>query len=1017
MYNAKIEGWGFEDVDGKSTVIYNITVMSSNGYSWCVRRRYSEFRDNYLTIQYQFPNSKAAKFSFPRKMVITTLSTADQRKEVLQKYLNSLLKISPTPVEVQYFLRITRTALGLETAHSPKKNHTPVKGHASDVNSDSSEEEEDGWNQHVDTGGEGGGSSTPSQQQRRCGSRSPDRRSRSSRNGSASSGEGDSSNDDETISDDLGHTGHTPARRGQIRQLRRSTQHTKAALRPYCMEHYVSLLDDGDHRELLDYNPSYNLKPASATVLVVYASAICALKILLTLGTNKYVRGFYLVEDSELSTLSFVWNTLVAWYYAHGIAFMWVMKSSLFWFLLCMTFHRIVGWALTVWLQGLLSTPKGAFKMSFESIVLRLGLVFFDNNEILVNNFVWHNPPKFKETPYFARIAVLRLRFDLWSVWDAISSHSEKPIILEDFIIEGLTVHMEQGKREADGLNLWACLGSENAEESVELSQGITQKLASVMTSVGGGMFHTGENLVSGIGAGAMNVVDGVGNLAKGIGSGVSRLTHTNGTDGDVPGPLNHGSPEKFQHDAVSREAAMVAERLREHNGSPDSLDFSRQELEEEHEEMLREGELEFHWGVPYKFLTKQFLARGLTFYVKDFLAAKHSEQKPIVIAAMPMDLDELTAAPGPEEVGRQPCWLDDLLWRVINRLIVELLKTSTLSLLGTVAGSGLNQGKEHLMAAAKSGAKQTIQSVYNYNPKEMANATIRGIHYLRYIGAPNFTRSPSLQDLRVDTLRVYVLSVRGLKKSSGEAEDIMTLLRRRAELEGRDSGHPAAGRKGSYYVSKTGFTRTRTLKELEESHEEKGKDDDGNNSGSDDDNNDGDDDDDGDDDGDSRHNITQPINVKLELKNQPGHKSEAQKKMYQYKTNATTTAQEKDEHGRHVYHFGEVFDVENLITLNAELNIRIFLSSVIKDDMIGEVTLPLKDDISAILDAEAGKPLEQESSMVKDTHGNVMSRGNANRPVKYLCGVRKERLQWYLLYAKGTNEIVGEIQIGMMLC
>jgi hypothetical protein len=514
-------------------------------------------------------------------------------------------------------------------------------------------------------------------------------------------------------------------------------------------------------------------------------------------------------------------------------------------------------------------------------------------------------------------------------------------------------------------------------------------------------MFHTGENLVSGIGAGAMNVAEGVGHLAKGISGGisggVSRLTHSQGLDIDDSDGEGHmeESPEKRAHE-VAHEAALLAERLRDVDGNPDTMAFTRKELVLQEEEaaaaVAEEGELEFHWGVPYKFLTHQFLARDLNFYVKDFLAAKHSEQKPIQILAMPMDFDELTAAPGPGQVGRQPCWLDDLLWRVINKLIVELLKTSTLSLLGTVAGSGLNQGKEHLLSAAKSGAKTTIQSVYNYNPKEMANATIRGMHYLRYIGAPNFTRSPSLQDLRVDTLRVYVLSIRGLKKATGEAEDIMTVLRRRAELEGTPH---------SYSVSKTGFTRksVKSTKDLDDA----GSDGEGSSDAEDDDQ-------------DHRHNISQPINVKLELKNQPGHNSEAQKRMYQYKTNAATTAQERDEFGRHVYNFGEVFDIDNLITLNAELSVRIFLSSVIKDSMIGEVTLPLKDDVTAILDAEAGKPLE-EGAAGRDAHGNIMSRNNSNHHVKYLCGVRKEKLAWYLLYAKGTNEIVGEIQIGMMLC
>ena len=142
-FSARIDGWGFEKMDGKSTVLYNIMIMSSNGHSWTVRRRYSEFRDNYLTIQYQFKHSKAAKFSFPRKTIIKTVNNADTRKDILQKYLNDLLEIRPVPVEVKYFLRITPKVLCLEdsfgspspsskASNSPYsyKNGTPGSDHS-----------------------------------------------------------------------------------------------------------------------------------------------------------------------------------------------------------------------------------------------------------------------------------------------------------------------------------------------------------------------------------------------------------------------------------------------------------------------------------------------------------------------------------------------------------------------------------------------------------------------------------------------------------------------------------------------------------------------------------------------------------------------------------------------------------------------------------------------------------------------------------------------------------------------
>ena len=78
----------------------------------------------------------------------------------------------------------------------------------------------------------------------------------------------------------------------------------------------------------------------------------------------------------------------------------WVLKTSIFWILLISTFHRLLGFVLTQWLRMKLMEPKGAFKLSFQSITLRLGLIFGDINEITVHNFIWENPPKFNKTEY-----------------------------------------------------------------------------------------------------------------------------------------------------------------------------------------------------------------------------------------------------------------------------------------------------------------------------------------------------------------------------------------------------------------------------------------------------------------------------------------------------------------------------------------------------------------------------------------------------------------------------------------
>ena len=964
-FSAKIDGWGFEEVDGKQTVIYSITVVSSNGCSWCVRRRYSEFRDNFLTIGFQFPKSKAARFQFPRKTVFSSINNSDERKELLQKYLNCLLQISPTPVEVQYFLRITRISLGLDekskvlvrnTSESEVSTPTtPINNIPPDLNPHRDEHNEDCQDDELFFIGDAG--------------KTPDNINTGSENNS----------DRESVSDNESNTKQSNNRaRFPRARLKRQSVHSQAALRPFSLEHHLILLDDDLDHDIMDFDPSKALKPRTMVILIVFGSFLCVLRIICKLIHYKIKYGYALYPYDLLTHIK---DMIVSYWTSDQSTVKWMVKTSFFWFLIAQTFHRLVGFLLTEYLQMLLSTPKGAFKMSFKSIVLRLGFIYNDCNEIVVNEYVWHNPPRFRETPYFGRVKQLRIRFCLLSLWRAITRREHIEIL--DLELEGLTVYMEKGKRVKDGLNLWACLGAENAEESQNLRQGIATKLASIVHEVGGGIMHVGET----VGGVAKGIVGGVGAVGKGIvgkAQDIGNKLKLKSTKAAKKAPSEDGSyipspSEKAQHNAVAHEVADIAAKLNSRHH--DHLNFTHKEIHDDIVEAEEWPELEFHWGVPYKILCRHFIARDLTFYVKDFLAAKHTEHKPIVINTLSMYYDDLTGRPDTGSKERKPLWMDDMLWRVINKLITELLKTNTIGLLATVGASGFNQAADTALNAAKSGSRQAVQSVYNYNPKEMANATVRGLHYLRYIGAPKFARSPSIQDLKVDTLRVYLLAIRGLKHASGQAEDIMSIIHRRRNRSIHEQHGPR------FHVDRrTGLT-TRVEEEVHDEFV------------------------------DSRKDVTCVCSVKMELKNQPGKASEDQLKMFQYKSNAVVPNAEDDEFDRRVYEFGERFDIENLITLNAELYIRVFESSLIKDTTLGEITLPLKDDISTLLDEAAGRDMSKTASpRVKDDHGNWID-SNQESHVKYLCGIREEKVGWYLLYAKGSNEIVGEIQLAMMLC
>ena len=90
------------------------------------------------------------------------------------------------------------------------------------------------------------------------------------------------------------------------------------------------------------------------------------------------------------------------------------------------------------------------------------------------------------------------------------------------------------------------------------------------------------------------------------------------------------------------------------------------------------------------------------------------------------------------------------------------------------------------MIDGARMGMQATVQGIYNYNPKEMASAAVRGLHWVRNIGAPKLTRSPSVQDFQFSFLRVFIHQVRGLKIiKKGKASTFIALWLSAADGDG----------------------------------------------------------------------------------------------------------------------------------------------------------------------------------------------------------------------------------------
>jgi hypothetical protein len=133
-------------------------------------------------------------------------------------------------------------------------------------------------------------------------------------------------------------------------------------------------------------------------------------------------------------------------------------------------------------------------------------------------------------------------------------------------------------------------LGSESEDDGLELKSSILQKLAGVVEVGAGGVMSGVSGLVDAMGSVGSAAVDGVGKVGHYAVDGVGKVfTHQRANTEDSESSKNAGKPVE-----------PVVE--------------------------------EWHWGVPYKFDVKLLMCRRLTFYVKDFLAASHTDHKPIVI-------------------------------------------------------------------------------------------------------------------------------------------------------------------------------------------------------------------------------------------------------------------------------------------------------------------------------------------------------------------------------------------------
>lgn len=124
-------------------------------------------------------------------------------------------------------------------------------------------------------------------------------------------------------------------------------------------------------------------------------------------------------------------------------------------------------------------------------------------------------------------------------------------------------------------------------------------------------------------------------------------------------------------------------------------------------------------------------------------------------------------------------------------------------------------------------------------------------------------------------------------------------------------------------------------------------------------------------------------VNVKMQLVKQDGFPAAKG-----CKSVAHCDGSHGDTEGDGVIEFNQTFALDDLYCMNAELHVRVFESSLIKDQLLGEMFLPLREDL-------------------------VLS----NLPT-YVCGVDQEDVGTYVLYGRQNTTSdkmrVGLVQLGL---
>jgi hypothetical protein len=178
---------------------------------------------------------------------------------------------------------------------------------------------------------------------------------------------------------------------------------------------------------------------------------------------------------------------------------------------------------------------------------------------------------------------------------------------------------------------------------------------------------------------------------------------------------------------------------------------------------------------VPYLFVVNRFVLQDLRVHAQDFLNATHSEtsdSKAIKLSVISMDHAQLSKDKDPSSTAPHgSAYLDDIIWRIVSRLLNEILATNKTALTFNVLGAAANQTASAVHEVAASASRSITDVLIANNPKELIYMANRALSHRKNVtpaksSLSSIINDPALIGQRgVSKVKVRILQGKGLRQ------------------------------------------------------------------------------------------------------------------------------------------------------------------------------------------------------------------------------------------------------------